>query len=94
MVKKKSKIDKKEDKQFHEELVAQLLTLATTAFGLVAALAWNGAIQAFVKQYIASRLPGSDLVSQIIYALIVTIFAVFVTYQLSKLDAHLKSRGK
>ncbi len=94
MVKKKSKADKKEDKQFHEELIAQLLTLATSGFGLVAALAWNGAIQAFVKQFIASRIPGSDLISQIIYALIITVFAVFITYQLSRLDAHLKSRLK
>lgn len=31
------------------EIVRQMLTLATSAFGLVAALAWNTAIQTFIN---------------------------------------------
>lgn len=74
-------------KQFHEELISQMLALATSGFGLVAALAWNETIQQFVKEFIEPRIPGSGLLSRFIYALIVTIFAVLVTYQLSKLTS-------
>lgn len=89
MAKKK---EPKEDKKIHEELISQLLTLSTAGFGLVAALAWNDAIQSFVKQYIIPRVPGSGLISQFIYALIITIFAVVITYQLSKLHSHFSSK--
>ena len=42
----------KSNKNIHQELIAQMVTLSTAGFGLVAALAWNEAIQAFVKEYI------------------------------------------
>jgi len=74
-----------EESSFHKELVQQLATLATSAFGLVAALAWNEAIQQFVKDYIEPSIPGSGLLSRIIYALLITILAVLITYQLSRL---------
>lgn len=83
---------KKEEKKFHEELIAQLLTLSTAGFGLVAALAWNQAIQSFVTQYITPKIPGSGLISQLIYALLVTLIAVFITYQLSRISSHLESK--
>ncbi len=70
---------------FHKELLVQLITLSTSAFGLVAALAWNEAIQQFVKDFIEPRIPGSGLISKLIYALLVTGFAVLITFQLSRL---------
>lgn len=77
----------KEQKKLHIELVKQMLTLATSGFGLVAALAWNSLIQELVNSYIKKFLPGgSGIVSLLIYALVVTFLAVFVTYQLSKLS--------
>ena len=67
-----------------------MLTLATSGFGLVAALAWNSLIQEFVNSYVKKFLPnGSGLISLLIYAVVVTILAVFVTYQLSKLSEKL-----
>lgn len=78
---------RQDKKRLHKELVAQMLTLATSGFGLVAALAWNSLIQEFVNTYVKKFLPnGSGLISLLIYALIVTVLAVFVTYQLSKLS--------
>jgi membrane protein YdbS with pleckstrin-like domain len=75
----------RENKKLHKELAKQMLTLATSGFGLVAALAWNSLIQEFVNSYIKKFLPnGSGIVSLLIYALVVTVLAVFVTYQLSK----------
>ncbi|MCL6096192.1 MAG: DUF5654 family protein [Patescibacteria group bacterium] len=75
------------EKKLHIELVKQMLTLATSGFGLVAALAWNSLIQEFVNSYVKKLLPqNAGIVSLLIYALIVTVLAVFVTYQLSKLS--------
>lgn len=81
------------NKKLHEELVKQMLTLATSGFGLVAALAWNSLIQEFVNFYVKKWLPnGSGIISLLIYALVVTALAVFVTYQLSKLSEKLQSK--
>lgn len=81
----KTKIDTK--KKIPEAIVDQMLTLATSGFGLVAALAWNNVIQetvdAYIKPYISK---GSGLISLLIYAVLITILAVFTTYQLTKLQ--------
>ena len=73
---------------FHRELAKQLVTLSTSAFGLAAALAWNETIQQTVKEFIEPRLPGSGILSRFIYAILVTLLAVFITFQLT----HLASR--
>lgn len=68
------------------EFTKQMLALATSAFGLVAALAWNSFIQEVVNQYIKPLIGGaSGLVSLLIYAVVVTLLAVIVTYNLSRL---------
>lgn len=78
------------EKSFRQELVHQLVVLSTSGFGLVAALAWNDAIQAFVKEYINRFYPSqSGVITKFLYAVIITLFAVLVTYQLSKLAAKL-----
>lgn len=64
------------------EFLKTMVQLATAAFGLVAALAWNGAIQGFIDRYLAS---GDGLKSKFIYAFIVTVIAVVVTYMLGKM---------
>lgn len=83
---------KQEEKRFHEELIAQLLALATSGFGLAAALAWNQTIQTFVTNFITPRIPGSGILSQLIYAVLITSLAVFITYQLSKLSNHISNK--
>jgi len=80
----------KQQKRLHVEIVKQMLTLATSGFGLVAALAWNGVIQELVNNYIKKLLPfGSGILSLLIYAILITILAVFITYQLSKILSRL-----
>ncbi|KKS04228.1 hypothetical protein A2W45_01765 [Candidatus Curtissbacteria bacterium RIFCSPHIGHO2_12_41_11] len=72
--------------KFQKELLKQLVTLSTSGFGLVAALAWNEAIQAFVKEYIDQYISvGSGIISRFIYAIIITALAVLITYQLTKI---------
>lgn len=81
MVKKKT-----EERYFHHELIQQLITLSSSGFGLVAALAWNETIQTFVREYIQKYYPSqSTVLSKFIYALIITALAVLITYQLSRL---------
>ncbi len=58
------------------EVIDKFAALITAAFGLVAALAWNGAILAIFKKIFGTA---EGITPMIIYAVIVTIIAVFVT---------------
>lgn len=84
---------RKHRKNIHVEVIRQMVTLATSGFGLVAALAWNSAIQEFVNEYVKHWIPGqSGLISLLAYAVIVTVFAVVVTLQLSRILEKLERR--
>ncbi len=73
------------------EVISQMLTLATSGFGLVAALAWNNVIQEVVNNYIKKFLPnGSGIISLLLYAIIVTILAVSITLQLTQIKERLE----
>ena len=81
-----AKTKKAENKKLTIEIIRQMLTLSTSGFGLVAALAWNSVIQEFVNAYVKRWLPGqSGIISLLIYAVVITILAVLVTLQLSKI---------
>lgn len=81
------------NKKLHVEIVRQMLTLATAGFGLVAALAWNSVIQAFVNEYIKKWFPESNGVfSLFIYAVVVTIIAVLVTLQLTRVLKRIENK--
>lgn len=87
MANKKQKVNNK----LHITLVKQMVTLSTSGFGLVSALAWNNVIQELVNNYIKKFLPqGSSIISLFLYAIIITSLAVFVTFQLSKILKHLE----
>jgi hypothetical protein len=59
-----------------------MIGLATVAFGLIAAGAWNK----FIGDVIALFLkPGSGVLAELIYAVIVTIVAIVVVQSLAKL---------
>lgn len=83
---------KAKQKAFHEQLITQMVTLSTSGFGLVAALAWNETIQQLVKQYIEPKIPGSGILSRLIYAILITVLAVLITYQLSYLAARFRPK--
>lgn len=87
--------EEEKDKKLHIEIVRQMLTLTTSGFGLVAALAWNSLIQEFVNTYVKKWLPGSGgIFSLLIYAVIITTFAVILTLHLSKLLKRVEARSK
>ena len=62
--------------------IQTMISLASAAFGVVAALAWNSAITALVKQIFG---PGGQIVSLFIYAVLITVVAVIVMVNLGKL---------
>lgn len=76
-----------------KELTSQMLQLITSGFGVVAALAWNDAIQSFVKEYIEPAIPGSGLISKFIYAGLITALIVLITYQLSIIAARFRPKN-
>ena len=83
MAKKTTK--KKKQESLHLAVINQMIALSTSGFGLVAALAWNNVIQEVVNNYIKKFLPNnSGIVSLTLYAIIVTVLAVTVTYQLTQ----------
>ena len=72
--------------KLHKEVTKEVLKLSTSAFGLVAALAWNELIKEVVEQYIKPLVGGaSGIISLAIYAVIVTTLAVVITINLSRL---------
>jgi len=59
-----------------KEVLEKVAALITAAFGLVAALAWNGAIQA---AFVSIFGTASSIWAMFIYAVVVTIIAVLAT---------------
>lgn len=63
------------------QVMATIATLITTAFGLIAALAWNSAITAVVNIYFPA---GSGITGLVIYAVLITIIAVIATLLIAR----------
>lgn len=63
------------------QVMATIATLITTAFGLIAALAWNSAITAVVNIYFPA---GSGITGLVIYAVLITIIAIIATLLIAR----------
>lgn len=62
--------------------IGTMLSLATIAFGLIAAGAWNK----FISDLIAVFLrPGSGVIAELFYAIGVTVVAIVIVQNLGKL---------
>lgn len=69
--------------EIRKKTLGNIVTLVTTAFGLVAALAWNTAIQTIFSTIFGKQ---TTIVAMLGYALIVTVIAVVATTYLSRLS--------
>ena len=80
----------KRTSRFSAEVVATMISLASAAFGVVAALAWNTAItQAFAEAFgknVAGRLS-----ALFVYAVVVTLIGVIVIVLLGRLAARIRA---
>lgn len=65
-----------------KEIIEKMSILITTAFGLVAALAWNGAIQAIFKKIFREA---EGILPMLTYAIAVTVIAVIATIWIGRL---------
>ncbi|WP_119069505.1 DUF5654 family protein [Rubrobacter indicoceani] len=63
------------------EVLEKIIQLITAAFGLVAALAWNDAIQSLFTLLFGTA---GDLAAKFTYAVLVTVVVVFVTIRLGR----------
>jgi len=63
--------------KFREELKKRSFGYITTAFGLVAGLAWNEAIKAFIEHFFP--LSQSGMIAKFVYAVFITILLVFIS---------------
>jgi hypothetical protein len=70
---------------FKGEVVEKVSVLMTSAFGLVAALAWNEAIQNWFKSQVWLATYGLWA-----YAITVTVIAIIATIWISRISAKLK----
>lgn len=67
---------KEQAQEVKGQVLQTIATLMTTAFGLIAALAWNEAIKAIILAYVPK---GDGMTGLLIYAVIITIIAVVAT---------------
>lgn len=75
------------------QIFPQIVALIVTSFGLVAALAWNTAIQNSFNKYFPEK-SGTRLFPQFVYAVLVSIFVIIVTMILIKISESIKNRFK
>jgi hypothetical protein len=71
------------------QYLATMIALASAAFGVIAALAWNTAITDLIKQTLPA---GKGIGPEFLYAVIVTIVGVIIMVNLGKLAE--KTGGK
>ena len=67
-----------------QDVIKALAALITAAFGLVAALAWNTAIQEIFRIAFGQQ---SGVLAMIIYAVVVTVIAVIATLAIGRAAA-------
>ena len=63
------------------EILDKIAALLTAAFGLVAALAWNGAIRAIFEAVFGTA---DNIPAMLVYAVVVTIIAVLVVIWIAR----------
>ena len=71
------------------ELAERVSSLATAGFGVVAALAWNDAIQALFQRLFGSA---SGIVAKFLYAAVITVVVVLVTRHLARVADRLAQK--
>lgn len=73
-------------------ILKNVINLATSGFGVVVALAWNEVIKNSVETYIDPWLgKSSGVVSLFIYAIGITLLAIFITMQLAMLERKIEN---
>lgn len=83
--------DKETKISLHIELLEQAQSLMTAGFALVAALAWNTAIQDLFQLLFPDQ---NSIIAKFLYALLITLIMILVTRRLGKTISALRSKIK
>jgi high-affinity Fe2+/Pb2+ permease len=75
--------------RFSKEVIATMISLATAAFGVVAALAWNSAITALFTAVFGTNARISAL---FVYAVLITLIGVVVIVVLGRIAARISAQ--
>lgn len=75
--------------RFSREVVATMISLASAAFGVVAALAWNEAITGWFNETYSK---GGRISALFIYAVVVTLVGVVVIVLLGRVAARINAQ--
>lgn len=67
--------------EMKSQVLATIATLMTTAFGLIAALAWNEAIKAIILELFPKQ---GGITGLLVYAILITIIAVIATVLIAR----------
>ena len=81
-------LDKEVTKELRSNFITRLTTLIMGAFGIIAGLAWNEAVKAWLNTFIK---PGEGALPLTIYAVVVTVILVFVTMLLGWIGQRLNN---
>ncbi len=76
-----------QERSLRETLVERLQELVTAAFSLVAALAWNDAIQSLFKKFFGET---ASLYAKFSYAIFITLLTVWVVHRLTRIAKRLR----
>jgi hypothetical protein len=68
--------------RYSREFVATVISLLTTALGVVAALAWNSALTALFTSYLGKA---GAVVALFLYAIVITVIGVFAIIALGRI---------
>jgi len=78
--------------KFKAELRRKSFGYITTAFGLIAGLAWNEAIKAFIETFFPMSAGG--MIAKFVYAVFITIILVFISVYILKVPEKEKASDK
>ena len=83
---------KKESEKISSEIKEKTLGFIVTAFGLVAGLAWNEAIQSLIKSFFT--IDKNSIWAKFLYAIVMTLVLVFITIYLTRIFGKAKEENK
>lgn len=84
-------VKEEEGKSTRTLVIETIAALMTAAFGFVAALAWNDAIQTLLRMYFPAE---DDPTGKLIYAVIITIVAVIVIILIGRVLAKYRAMDR
>ncbi len=91
--KEEDRVDKADLKEKHQpfriEVLEKMSTLIAAAFGFVAAFAWNETFKMVLREMVAEDV---TIFAQLIYAIIITVFAVILIIIVARATAKAKAR--